>query len=192
MSNKGFSHIGLSTLDLDRTRVFYEDVLGFKPVVADTLRIREGGRLRHIFFDVGRDQLLAFMEARDMPGVPAHYEAGINRGLGVPGAFYHFAFEAGSEAGLAAKRDQLRGKGVEVTDIVDHGWAKSIYFKDPNGLQLEFCCFTRNLNANDARMQDRFEMSVRRLGLDDPEALKSSKAAEVEPELDLLVKTPGA
>jgi hypothetical protein len=35
-------------------------------------------------------------------------------------------------------------------------------------------------------------MSVRRLGLEDPEALKSSKAAEVEPELDLLVKTPGA
>ncbi len=97
MSNKGFSHIGLSTLDLDKTRAFYEDVLGFKPVVADTLRIAEGGRLRHIFFDVGRDQLLAFMEAQDMPGVPAKYEAGINRGLGVPAAFYHFAFEAGSE-----------------------------------------------------------------------------------------------
>ena len=70
MSNKGFSHIELATLDLDRTRAFYQDVLGFEPVVADTLRIREGGRLRHLFFDVGRDQLLAFMEARDIPGVP--------------------------------------------------------------------------------------------------------------------------
>jgi catechol 2,3-dioxygenase-like lactoylglutathione lyase family enzyme len=37
MSNKGFSHIGLSTLDLDKTRAFYEDVLGFKAVVADML-----------------------------------------------------------------------------------------------------------------------------------------------------------
>jgi hypothetical protein len=36
MSHKGFSHIGLSTLDLDKTREFYEDVLGFKPVVCDT------------------------------------------------------------------------------------------------------------------------------------------------------------
>jgi len=99
MSNKGFSHIGLSTLDLDKTRAFYEDVLGFKPVVSDTLRIAEGGHLRHVFFDVGRDQLLAFMEANDMPGVPAQYDAGINRGLGVPAAFYHFAFEAGSESG---------------------------------------------------------------------------------------------
>src|SRR5262247_645412 len=131
MSNKGFSHIGLSTLDLDKTRAFYEDVLGFKPVVADTLNIREGGRLRHIFFDVGRDQLLAFMEARDVPGVPEGYDAGINRGPGVPAAFYHFAFEAGSEAVLAGKLVQLRAKGVEASDIVDHGWAKSIYFRDP-------------------------------------------------------------
>jgi catechol 2,3-dioxygenase-like lactoylglutathione lyase family enzyme len=155
MSNKGFSHIGLSTLDLDKTRAFYEDVLGFKPVVADTLRIAEGGRLRHIFFDVGRDQLLAFMEAQDMPGVPAKYEAGINRGLGVPAAFYHFAFEAGSEAGLADKRDQLRAKGLKVTDIVDHGWAKSIYFSDPNGLSLEYCCLVRELTEDDALMQER-------------------------------------
>ena len=78
--------------------------------------------------------------------------------------------------------------------MVDHDWAKSIYFKDPNGLQLEFCCFTRNLNANDARMQDRFEMSVRRLGLEDPEALGAAKSAPAEANLnlDLLVKTPGA
>src|SRR5215468_9911061 len=123
MSNKGFSHIGLATLDLDRTRAFYEGILGFEVVAADTLHVREGGRLRHIFFDVGRDQLLAFMEARDVPGVPESYDAGINRGLGVPAAFYHFAFEAGSEAALADRLDRLRAKGVEVSDIVDHGWA---------------------------------------------------------------------
>ena len=33
MTHRGFSHIGLSTLDLDKTRAFYEGVLGFKPVV---------------------------------------------------------------------------------------------------------------------------------------------------------------
>ena len=192
MAPKGFSHVGLSTLDMDQTRDFYENVLGFKAVRCDVIKVKEGGRIRHVFFDTGRDQLLAFMEARGVPGVPAQYDAGINRGLGVPSVFYHFAFEAGSEAGLAEKRNELVAKGIDVTEVVDHDWAKSIYFKDPNGLQLEFCCFTRNLNANDSRMQDRFEMSVRRLGLEDPEALKSSKAAEVEPELDLLVKTPGA
>jgi catechol 2,3-dioxygenase-like lactoylglutathione lyase family enzyme len=56
MSRKGFSHVGLSTRDLDKTRNFYEGILGFKPVVADTIKIEEGGRIRHLFFDIGRDQ----------------------------------------------------------------------------------------------------------------------------------------
>jgi catechol 2,3-dioxygenase-like lactoylglutathione lyase family enzyme len=171
VSHKGFSHIGLSTLDLDKTRHFYESVLGFPAVRCDIIKVREGGQIRHIFFDTGRDQLIAFMEARGVPGIPAGYDAGITRGLGVPSAFYHFAFEAGSEAGLEEKRKDLLGKGVEVTEVVDHDWAKSIYFKDPNGIQLEYCCFTRNLNDNDARLQDRFDISVRRLGLDDPAEL---------------------
>ena len=108
-------------------------------------------------------QLMAFMEARGVPGIPADYDAGITRGLGVPNAFYHFAFEAGSEAALDEKRNELIAKGIEVTDVVDHDWAKSIYFKDPNGLQLEFCCFTRNLNDDDARLQLRNEISIRRM-----------------------------
>ncbi len=175
MAPKGFSHIGLSTLDLDRTRDFYEHVLGFKPVRCDILKVKEGGQIRHVFFDTGRDQLIAFMEASGVPGIPAAYDAGINRGLGVPGVFYHFAFEAGTEAALVEKRRELLGKGVEVTDVVDHDWAKSIYFKDPNGIQLEFCCYTRSLNADDARMQPRAEISVRRLGLEDPVALGSAR-----------------
>jgi len=104
------------------------------------------------------------------------YDAGINRGLGVPSAFYHFAFEAGSEAALEAKRKELLTKGVEVSDVVDHDWAKSIYFKDPNGMQLEYCCFTRDLGENDARMQDRFEVTIRALGLEDVSTLVSAKA----------------
>ncbi len=175
MAPKGFSHIGLSTLDLDRTRDFYERVLGFKPVRCDILKVKEGGQIRHVFFDTGRDQLIAFMEASGVPGIPAEYDAGINRGLGVPGVFYHFAFEAGSEAALDEKRHELLAKGVDVTEVVDHDWAKSIYFKDPNGIQLEFCCYTRNLNADDARMQHRAEISLRRLGLEDPVALSSPK-----------------
>ena len=87
MAHRGFSHIGLSTLDLDKTREFYEGVLGFDPVVCDTITVEEGGKIRHIFFNTGHDQLLAFMEARDVPGVPPEYDAGINRGLGVPAFF---------------------------------------------------------------------------------------------------------
>ncbi len=168
MSNKGFSHLGLSTLDLDKTRDFYEKILGFKAVRCDTIKVKEGGQIRHIFFDTGRDQLIAFMEARGVPGIPAEYDAGINRGLGVPSAFYHFAFEAGTEVALEEKRQELLAKKVEVTDVVDHGWVKSIYFKDPNGMQLEYACLTRDAGTeDDVRMQERFEISVQQMGLND-------------------------
>jgi catechol 2,3-dioxygenase-like lactoylglutathione lyase family enzyme len=156
MPNRGFSHIGLATLDLEKTRAFYEDVLGFKPRVAEAIRIAEGGQIRHMFFDVGRDQLLAFMQSEAVPGVPRQFDAGINAGLGLPAAFYHFAFEAGSPAALADKRDQLRAKGVEVSDVADHGWARSIYFRDPSGISLEYCCQVRDLTLDDATMGERF------------------------------------
>ena len=161
MSHKGFSHIGLSTLDLDKTCDFYENVLGFKPVRCDILRIKEGGQIRHVFFHIGRDQLLAFMEAQGVPGIPAEYDAGINRGLGVPSAFYHFAFEAGSVAALEAKRTELLAKGVQVSDIVHHDAAQSIYFRDPNNISLEYCCMTRDMGTeDDIRMQERFTLSL--------------------------------
>lgn len=182
MSNKGFSHIGLSTLDLDKTRHFYEGILKFTTVRCDTITVKEGGQIRHIFFDTGRDQLIAFMEARGVPGVPGWYDAGINLGLGVPSSFNHFSFEAGSEAGLVEKRNELCASGVDVTDVVDHGWAKSIYFKDPNGIQLEYCCLTRDLNAEDARMQYRFDTSVRRLNLDTA-AMTSEAGNDAESDL---------
>ena len=44
MTHRGFSHLGLSTLGLDKTCAFYEGV-GFEPVGADTITIEEGGHL---------------------------------------------------------------------------------------------------------------------------------------------------
>ena len=163
MSIKGFSHIGLSTLDMDKTRDFYENILGFQAVRCDIIKFKEGGYVRHIFFDVGKDQLLAFMEPNGVPGIPSDYDPGINRGLGVPGGFYHYAFEAGSVAALNDKREELIEKGIIVTDVVDHEWAQSIYFYDPNGISLEFCCLTRDIGTeDDVTMQQRVELSVER------------------------------
>jgi catechol 2,3-dioxygenase-like lactoylglutathione lyase family enzyme len=161
MAHKGFSHIGLSTRDLDSTRDFYENTLGFKVARCDIIKIAEGGQIRHIFFDTGRDQLIAFMEPQGVTGIPEDYDVGINAGLGVPGSFYHFAFEAGSAVALEAKRQELLAKGVPVTDIVDHEWAQSIYFHDPNGISLEYCCLTRDVGTeDDVTMQVRVERSI--------------------------------
>ncbi len=162
MTPKGISHVGLSTLDLDATRAFYEGVLGFRAVRCDIMEFEEGGRMRHVFFDCGNGQMMAFMEPKGVPGVPAEYDAGINRGLGVPDAFYHFAFDVESHDALVAKRNALLAKGVRVTPIVDHeGWMESIYFKDPNGLMLEFAWQSRALTDDDAVMALRARHSLR-------------------------------
>lgn len=148
MSIKGFSHIGLSTRDLDATRAFYEGVLGFKVVRCDIIP-KGDGHIRHMFLDVGRDQLIAFMEPNDVPGIPGDYDAGINRGLGLTDMYYHFAFEAGSPREIEAKRQELLDKGVAVSAVTSHEWALSIYFKDPNGISLEYCCLTRDIGTDD-------------------------------------------
>ena len=158
--SRAYSHVGLSTLDLDVTRAFYEDVLGFRAVRCDTIEVEEGGRIRHIFFDAGDGQMIAFMEPRDIPGLPQEYDAGINRGLGLPDAFYHFAFEVDSVEALERKRAELIAKGVRVTPIVDHEWIQSIYFKDPNGLMLEYAVQTRELGEDDRVMQVRERVSL--------------------------------
>jgi catechol-2,3-dioxygenase len=59
----------------------------------------------------------------------------------------------------------LVAKGIKVTEVVDHEWAKSIYFKDPKGIQLEFCCYTRDLKAEDAELKVRFRKE--QLGMED-------------------------
>ena len=143
MSLHGVSHIGLSTLDLAAARAFYEDVLGFRLVTIEQIDFEEGGRIRHAFFDCGDGQLLGFMEPRGIQGLPAEYDTGINQSLGLPEWFYHFAFNAGSVEELHAKRAELIAKGIKVTAIVDHEWVLSIYFKDPNGLLLEYAVQTR-------------------------------------------------
>jgi catechol 2,3-dioxygenase-like lactoylglutathione lyase family enzyme len=160
MKSKGWSHVGLVTLDLERTRSFYEGVLGFAVVRCDTIDVEEGGRIRHLFFDTGGDQLLAFMEPRGIPGIAVEFDASLNRPLGMPQGFYHFAFEAGSPEELAARRAALIEKRVRVTPIVDHGWAQSIYFEDPNGLLLEFACGTCDIHADDFDRESRFTVSM--------------------------------
>jgi len=67
---RAFSHVGLSTLDMEATRAFYEGVLGFRAVRCDVMEIEEGGRIRHVFFDAGDGQLIASVGALGCVGLP--------------------------------------------------------------------------------------------------------------------------
>jgi catechol 2,3-dioxygenase-like lactoylglutathione lyase family enzyme len=148
---------------MEATRAFYQDVLGFPLVRADLVEIGDEGLLRHFFFDVGGGQLMGFMSGEDVNGYPKQFDAGINRGLGLAPGVYHFAFDAASEADLERIKRHLQGHGVKVRGPVDHeGWCKSIYFLDPNGLQLEVCHSTRPLVAEDAVPRVRFRLDGRR------------------------------
>ena len=142
ITNAGIHHLGLATHDMEATLTFYRDVLGFEMRVADVIQPQAGGQIRHALLDAGSGEMVAFMECNDVQGIAADFDTGINRGLGIAGGVMHFAFKSETEEALKARREDLLAKDVEVTDVVDHGWCKSIYFKDPNGLQLEFCTTT--------------------------------------------------
>ena len=153
----GFNHIDLATKDMAATRAFYEGVLGFPVVRSDIIEFEGRGRAQHVFFDCGDGQMIAFACSDNMP---ADLDTGINKGLGLPPGVYHFAFEAGSLENLQALKASLEKHGVAVRGVEDHeGWCRSIYFTDPNGLQLEYCCLSRKLTEDDARPQVRFRVS---------------------------------
>ena len=163
LKTRGFNHIDLGTKDMEATRAFYEDVLGFPLVRADLVEIGENGRLRHFFFDVGNGQLMGFMSGEDVNGYPKEFDSGINRGLGLAPGVYHFAFDAESENDLERIKQHLVSHGVKVRGPVDHeGWSKSIYFLDPNGLQLEVCHLLRPFVADDAVPRVRFRLDGRK------------------------------
>jgi glyoxylase I family protein len=155
----GFNHIDLGTKDMAATRTFYEDVLGFPLVRADLVELGDKGCMKHYFFDVGNGQLLGFMSGEEVDGYPKDFDSGINRGLGLMPGVYHFAFNADSLETLDAIKAQLQAHDVKVRGPVDHeGWSKSIYFEDPNGLQLECCHLLRAFDADDAVPQVRFRL----------------------------------
>ncbi len=167
MKRTGVHHLGLVTLDIDRTIDFYTNKVGWKIAWCDLMKPRGGGLVKHVFFDTGDGSYISFMSPQKMPGVPVEFSTDMNTPAGLPGFFYHFAFWADSVEDLEKKRAELARKGVEVTNIADHEWAKSIYFRDPNGMLLEYCATVRELGEEDKVMRDRSATNV--MFGDDPE-----------------------
>jgi catechol 2,3-dioxygenase-like lactoylglutathione lyase family enzyme len=156
----GFSHVGVSTHDMDATIQFYEEILGFPRVVEEKIKIKQGGMLRQVFFDLGRNQYIVFMEPSNVPGISDAYDTGINGALGVPSGMYHFAFRVESLDELESQRQEFENQGIEVSSIVDLGIAKSIFLSDPNGIQLEFCCHMRSFSESDLHKESEASIAL--------------------------------
>ncbi len=141
-----FHHVALATRDLKANHEFYTGPMGFtlvKAVAAETGK----GWAKHLFYDTGEGQLIAFWDLHDA-SIPADFSPAISTGLGLPPWVNHLAFAARDPADLDARRQRLLDHGIDVMEI-DHGWCRSIYATDPNGIVVEFCTYTRALTRAD-------------------------------------------
>src|SRR5262249_60930644 len=95
---------------------------------------------RHYFFEVGAGSTVAFFEYTGQ-----HLET-YAKPAGVPfpqaSQFDHLALHLPDEEALLRLQDRLKDHDCEVTDVVDHGFLRSIYFTDPNGIALEASWWT--------------------------------------------------
>ena len=143
----GFHHLAFATNDLDATHAFYTDVMGFTLVKAVANLTPDGGWAKHVFYDTGDGELLAFWDLHD-DAIPA-FNASISEGLGLPAWVNHVAFSARDLDDLEARKQRLVERGQVVAEI-DHGWCRSIYVTDPNRILVEFCVTTVEMSAADA------------------------------------------
>ena len=127
---RGINHLALVTADMDATVRFYHGVLGARLVA--TIGTPQ---FRHYFFEFGAQNTVAFFEYAGMA------VDGFAKPAGVPDPravqFDHMSFNLPDEDALLALRRRLKSAACEVTDVVDHGFIRSIYFTDPNGIALE-------------------------------------------------------
>jgi catechol 2,3-dioxygenase len=136
------NHVVLRVRDIERSESFYRDVLGLE------VRRRRAGH--SVFFTCGRNDhdVAIFSVGREAPAAEDN-RAGL----------YHFALrlEGGIEALRAAYR-HFRANEVDIVGITHHGDTKSIYLKDPDGIEIEIYCDTEpDPNGTEASVRAELE-----------------------------------
>jgi catechol 2,3-dioxygenase-like lactoylglutathione lyase family enzyme len=136
-------HLALNTEDMKTTLDFYVNVVGMP--LAHAMKVPAGlgtgpgnrgnppyEEIRHYFFDMGNDSLLAFFE------IPKGAEPRAKRDA--IGGMQHVAF-AVTPRQFEALQGRLRAAGVPADGPIDIlPGLVSVYFYDPNGIRLEACC----------------------------------------------------
>ena len=140
MPISGMNHAVLYVRDAERTRRFYEDVLGFSTVIDHPggayVFMRAPASSNHhdiAFFTIGQGA--------------APSDAG-RRTVGM----YHIAWEVPTLADLEEMRDRLSAAGA-LKGASDHGANKSLYAMDPDGLEFEVMWLVPAAHWGDAEHQ---------------------------------------
>jgi len=141
--SRGVHHLALCTDDMKKTVDFYVEVLGMPLVHAmkvppglGTGKANRGNppyeEIRHYFFDMGNDSLIAFFE------IPKGKEPEANRNA--VGGMQHCSFVVTPKR-FAEIEQRLKQRGIDyIGPIPQLPGLVGIYFYDPSGIRLEFCC----------------------------------------------------
>ena len=143
LPSRGIHHLALTTEDMQMTTDFYVNVVGMPLVhamkVPPGVGTGPGNRgnppyeeIRHYFFDMGNDSLLAFFE------IPKGKKKQSDRDE--IGGMQHCAFTVTPKK-MEEMRTRFDAAGVSYDGPVDIlPGLVSMYFIDPNGIRMEACC----------------------------------------------------
>jgi catechol 2,3-dioxygenase-like lactoylglutathione lyase family enzyme len=126
----GFNHVATMTADLDRLVDFYKQAFGAK-IEAEIPKRDDHPRM--IILDLGGGAALNAFE------IDADDIVGERTRMGGRGPIDHYGLAVDSLATLEAVRDRFEAMGVDMGEIHQLGTMWSLFFRDPDGMELEVC-----------------------------------------------------
>lgn len=145
----GAHHVAYRCRDAEQTRWFYEDAMGLPLAAALVIEAVPGTHedtpYMHLFFQLPDGNYIAFF---DEPTKIAPEWFDMKHGFDM-----HYAFEAESEEAMLAMQARMKAAGVPCFGPIDHGFVRSVYMYDPNGIQIEFT--TRTAKHDEIMAEER-------------------------------------
>jgi catechol 2,3-dioxygenase-like lactoylglutathione lyase family enzyme len=153
-------HTAYVTNDMEATRKFYEEVIGL-PLLATWSESDElFGAVRtyvHCFFGIGDGGALAFFQFEK----PEDQEQFGPKMPFTP--FHHIALNVDAETQKGIE-ERLKAAGYKEPEsfVLEHGYCRSVYATDPNGMIVEFTLDAPNVEQiNKDRRADAHETLAR-------------------------------
>lgn len=138
-------HNAYVTKDQEATRAFYEDLIGLPLIATWSEQDELFGAERvycHTFFGLGDGSALAFFQFANQE------DADLFDPELTPSPFRHIALKvSGDLQDAIAGRLEEAGWKPRGTFVLDHGYCRSLYTEDPNGLLIEFTVDAPNAEA---------------------------------------------
>jgi catechol 2,3-dioxygenase-like lactoylglutathione lyase family enzyme len=127
----GFNHVATLTSDMERLVAFYRDVFGAE-ITFEMAATPDHPRMT--ILDLGAGTALNVFEATPDEII------GERRKQGKRGAIDHYGLNVDSLATLEQVKERLLAAGAEFGEIQRLGSEWSLFFRDPDGMELEVCC----------------------------------------------------